>query len=80
MEPPASAPAVPSVEAEVGGDWETQQAEVAKAGKQQIEAALRATKGRIYGEHGAARLLGMGPEKLRYYMRKYGVQRPQKSS
>ena len=80
LEPPASAPAVPAVEVEGGGNWETQQAEVAKAEKQQIEAALRATKGRIYGEHGAARLLGMGPEKLRYYMRKYGVQRPKKSS
>ena len=53
---------------------------MAKADKQQIEAALQATEGRIYGEHGAARLLGMGPEKLRYYMRKYGVQRPKKLS
>ena len=24
-------------------------------------------------------LLGRGPEKLRYYMRKYGVERPKKS-
>ena len=80
LEPSAAAPAVPLVEVEVDGNWETRQAEVAKAEKQQIEEALRATKGRIYGEHGAARLLGMGPEKLRYYMRKYGVQRPKKSS
>ena len=77
--PPASAPAVPLVEAEVGGDWGAREAAGAKAEKQQIEEALRATNGRIYGAHGAARLLGMGPEKLRYYMRKYGVQRPKKS-
>ena len=76
---PASAPAVPLVEAGVGGDWKAREAAGAKAEKQQIEEALRATKGRIYGEHGAAQLLGMGPEKLRYYMRKYGVKRPKKS-
>ena len=75
----ASAPSVPLVEAEVGGDWGAREAAGAKAEKQQIEEALRATQGRIYGEHGAAQLLGMGPEKLRYYMRKYGVQRPKKS-
>ncbi len=77
--PSAAAPSVPLVEAGVSGDWGAREAEVAKAEKQQIEEALRATKGRIYGEHGAAQLLGMGPEKLRYYMRKYGVQRPKKS-
>ena len=76
---PASAPAVSSVEAEVGGDWGAREVAGAKAEKQQIEEALRATNGRIYGEHGAAQLLGMGPEKLRYYMRKYGVERPKKS-
>ena len=76
---PASAPAVSSVAAEVGGDWRAREAAGAKAEKQQIEEALRATQGRIYGAHGAAQLLGMGPEKLRYYMRKYGVQRPKKS-
>ena len=44
--------------------------------KQRIVAALQATNWRIYGPRGAARLLGMGPEKLRYRMRKYGLQRP----
>ena len=73
-----SAPAIPSVEEGAGRDWGAWESEVAKTEKQHIEEALRATKGRIYGEHGAARLLGMGPEKLRYYMRKYGVQRPKK--
>ena len=46
--------------------------------KQQIVEALQATHGRIYGVHGAAALLGMHPEKLRYRMQKYGLQRPKK--
>ena len=33
----------------------------------------------IYGERGAARLLGMNPEKLRYRMQQYGLRRPKKS-
>ncbi|MCY3735986.1 MAG: sigma 54-interacting transcriptional regulator [Gemmatimonadaceae bacterium] len=47
--------------------------------KQQIMDALRATKGRIYGEQGAARLLGMNPERLRSRMRSHGLQRPKSS-
>ena len=48
--------------------------------KQRILAALQATNWRIYGPRGAARLLGMGPEKLRYRMRKHGLQRPESPS
>ena len=48
--------------------------------KRQILAALQATNWRIYGPRGAARLLGIGPEKLRYRMRKYGLKRPEKPS
>ena len=48
--------------------------------KQQIVAALQATNWRIYGERGAAHLLGMHPERLRSRMRVYGLQRPKKSS
>ncbi len=48
--------------------------------KQRILAALQATNWRIYGPRGAARLLGIGPEKLRYRMRKHGLQRPEKPS
>ena len=44
--------------------------------KQQIVEALQATHWRIYGVHGAAVLLGMHPEKLRYRMQKYGLRRP----
>ena len=47
--------------------------------KQLIIAALQATKGRIYGARGAARLLGMHPERLRSRMRVHGLQRPKKS-
>ena len=46
--------------------------------KQQLVEALQATNWMIYGERGAARLLGMNPEKLRYRMRKYGLRRPKK--
>ena len=48
--------------------------------KQRIVEALEVTKGRIYGEHGAAQLLGMNPERLRSRMRAHGLQRPKKSS
>ena len=47
--------------------------------KQQIIEALKATKGRVYGARGAARLLGMHPERLRSRMRVHGLQRPKKS-
>ena len=47
--------------------------------KQLIIEALKATKGRVYGAHGAARLLGMHPERLRSRMRVHGLQRPKKS-
>ena len=48
--------------------------------KQQIVEALQASEGRIYGERGAARLLGMNPERLRSRMRVFGLQRPKKGS
>ena len=51
-----------------------------EAEKRQILAALEVTNWRIYGPRGAARLLGIGPEKLRYRMRKHGLQRPKKPS
>lgn len=44
--------------------------------KQQILDALKATNWIVYGDRGAARLLGMHPEKLRYRMSKYGLRRP----
>ena len=47
--------------------------------KQQLVEALQATNWMIYGERGAASLLGMNPEKLRYRMQKYGLRRPKKS-
>ena len=46
--------------------------------KQQILDALQATNWRVSGVHGAAALLGMHPEKLRYRMQKYGLRRPKK--
>ncbi|MCY3791318.1 MAG: sigma 54-interacting transcriptional regulator, partial [Gemmatimonadetes bacterium] len=46
--------------------------------KQQLVEALQATNWIIYGERGAARLLGMNPERLRSRMRYYGLRRPKK--
>ena len=65
--PPASAPPV-------------EQKTEAKDEKERIIAALETTKGRIYGEYGAAQLLGMHPERLRSRMRAHGLQRPKKAS
>ena len=65
--PPASAPSV-------------EQKTEAQDEKEQIIAALATTKGRIYGEYGAAQLLGMHPERLRSRMRAHGLQRPKKGS
>jgi len=48
--------------------------------KQQIVEALQAAGGRIYGERGAARILGMNPERLRSRMRVHGLQPSKKSS
>ncbi len=41
----------------------------------ELVAALQATNWMIYGERGAAKVLDMHPEKLRYRMRKYGLRR-----
>ena len=40
-----------------------------------IRNALRRTRGRIYGERGAARLLGLVPSTLQTKMRKHGIDR-----
>ena len=48
--------------------------------KQQIVEALQATNWMVYGERGAAHLLGMKPERLRSRMRVYGLKKPEKSS
>ena len=44
--------------------------------KQRIVAALEKTNGMVAGDRGAARLLGMSAQTLRYRMGKYGIQRP----
>ena len=48
--------------------------------RQVIQRALRACNWVMYGERGAARLLGIHPERLRAKMRKYGLRRPSKST
>lgn len=44
--------------------------------QQRIVAALERTNGVVSGDRGAARLLAMSVQTLRYRMRKYGIQRP----
>ena len=76
MLPPASvSPVAPEAEARdqepllvEGGDE-----------KQRIIAALQQTNWIVSGPRGAARLLGMTEQTLRYRMRKYGIQRPKKA-
>ena len=48
--------------------------------KQQLLAALQAANWIIYGDWGAAQMLGMNPERLRSRMRKYGLRKPKKPS
>ena len=48
--------------------------------KQRIVAALEKTNWMVSGDRGAARLLGMSAQTLRYRMGKYGVERPKPSS
>ncbi len=43
------------------------------AARQHIETALHATKGRVEGPHGAAKLLAVNPHTLRARMRKLGI-------
>ena len=47
-----------------------------KSERQQLLEALGTCNWIVYGDRGAARLLGMHPEKLRYRMSKYGLRRP----
>ncbi|MXY82513.1 MAG: hypothetical protein F4Y91_10715, partial [Gemmatimonadetes bacterium] len=46
--------------------------------KQRIIAALQQTNWIVSGPRGAARLLGLTEQTLRYRMRKYGIQRSKK--
>ena len=43
--------------------------------REAIEAALRRTRGKIYGDDGAATLLGLAPSTLQTKMRKHGIDR-----
>jgi len=41
--------------------------------KKHIQLALRQTRGKVFGEFGAAKLLGLNPNTLRSRMRKLGL-------
>jgi len=64
---------VPDVAGEVGGIGFLS---LEEHERRYLEKALEATDWVVYGPKGAARLLGVHPEKLRAKMRKYGLRRP----
>ncbi len=68
-EEPRSASASPVAQGAAGEDE-----------KQRMVAALQRANWVVSGDRGAARLLGMTAQTLRYRMRKYGIKRPKKSS
>ena len=74
--PPAGEGERPLAERRTGDADEATPPAEAVDEKQQILKALQATHWRVSGVHGAAALLGMHPEKLRYRMQKYGLRRP----
>ena len=76
LSPPSASPVVQEVE-----ERDKKRPRAAGEDEQQrIVAALERTNGMVSGDRGAARLLGMSVQTLRYRMRKYGIQRPKKSS
>ncbi|NVB39761.1 hypothetical protein G6O69_18095 [Pseudenhygromyxa sp. WMMC2535] len=82
-EPPASAPQVPALDAKpedteisVSSDLPSRDLQTLDAAIVEcISSALRASAGKIYGEDGAAALLGLKPSTLQSKMRKYNIQR-----
>ena len=58
------------------GEDEKRQPAEGESEKQRIAEALRITNWVVSGNRGAARLLGMSAQTLRYRMRKYGIQPP----
>ena len=73
---PSASPVAPAAEGREG----KQSSAAGEAEKQRIVAALEQTNWMVSGDRGAARLLGMSHQTLRYRMRKYGIQRPKPSS
>ena len=51
-------------------------ATLAEREKQHIQQALEATNWVVFGQRGAARLLGINPQTLRYRIKKHGLYRP----
>ena len=68
--------APPAARVETAGGQSPAQASIAsldQALRAHIETALRTTRGRVAGEHGAAALLSVNPNTLRARMRKLGI-------
>ncbi|MBN1675140.1 MAG: sigma-54-dependent Fis family transcriptional regulator [Kiritimatiellae bacterium] len=68
--PPKAPPAAPQAAVPAAGI-----VPLAEAIRACIEMALRASRGRVDGAHGCARLLGVNPNTLRAKMRKLGIDR-----
>ena len=60
---------------EILHSFEKQEKQQLEEEKQHIERALEATNWVVYGENGAAQLLAIHPEKLRYRMKKHGLRK-----
>ena len=75
----SSSSALP-VKPEAAGQEEKRPMAEGEDEKQRIVAALQRTNWMVSGDRGAARLLGMSAQTLRYRMHKYGIQRPKKLS
>ena len=58
------------------GKEEAEFLELAELEKGHIERALEASNWVVFGDRGAAQLLGVNPQTLRYRMRKYGLKKP----
>ena len=72
--PPRALDAAPPMQARAPASTSsTRNLSLDAAARQQIERALEATRGRIEGPYGAARLLEINPHTLRARMRKLGV-------
>ncbi len=76
LSPPSALPVAPAAERQE----EKRPLGESEDEKQRMVAALERTNWMVSGDRGAARLLGMSAQTLRYRMRKYGIQRPKKSS
>ena len=76
----AGQPSAKSIESRSGELEFVTDAEFRQMEKANVTAALRHANWRIWGEHGAAELLGLNPSTLKYRMKQLGVRKAEASS